>query len=144
MKSRLVMLMSLAIAALSIVLAANNFSYRLTPVTPAHAKLPSAPGSYLGVYESATAVGYAPIEAFGQVAGRQPNLAGYISGWAELFDGAFAATLHAHGVTPLIQIDPTDATHDRIANGTYDQYLRAFADRCARSGTPWSSASDRR
>jgi mannan endo-1,4-beta-mannosidase len=128
MKSRLVMLMSLAVAALSVVLAANNFSYRLTPVTPAHAKLSSAPGSYLGVYESATPSGYPQIQAFGQVAGRQPNLAGYISGWAEPFGGAFAATLYSHGITPLIQIDPTDASITAIASGTYDQYLRSFAD----------------
>jgi mannan endo-1,4-beta-mannosidase len=128
MKSRLVMLMSLAVAALSIVLAANNFSYRLTPAPPAHAKLPSSPGSYLGVYESATPSGYAPIHAFGQVAGRQPNLAGYISGWAEPFERTFAATLYSHGVTPLIQIDPTDASITAIANGTYDQYLRSFAN----------------
>ncbi len=128
MKSRLVMLMSLAVAALSVVLAANNFSYRLTPVTPAHAKLPSSPGSWLGVYESSTPSSYRPIQAFGQVAGRQPNLAGYISGWAEPFGGAFAATMHSHGITPLIQIDPTDASITAIANGTYDQYLRSFAD----------------
>jgi hypothetical protein len=127
MKSRLVMLMSLAIAALSIVLAANNFSYRLTPAPAVHAKLPSKAGSFLGVYESAKPSSYAPIEAFGQVAGRKPNLAGYINGWAELFDGAFAGAMHTHGVTPLIQIDPTDATMAGIANGTYDSYLREYA-----------------
>ena len=77
MKSRLVMLMSLAIAALSIVLAANNFSYRLTPAPAVHAKLPSkrrAP-SWASTNPRQPS-SYAPIEAFGQVAGRKPNLAG--------------------------------------------------------------------
>ncbi len=130
MKSRLVMLMSLAIAALSIVLAAGHFSYTLAPSVPpaARASLPTKPSSYLGVYEAGTPSSYAQIAAFGSEAGRKPNLAGYFSGWAEPFDGAFAATLHAHGITPLIQIDPTDANIKAIADGVYDGYLRSYAN----------------
>jgi len=136
MKSRLVMLMSLAIAALSVVLAANNFSYRLTPVPVVHAKLPTKPSSYLGVFEPGKPPGYPAIATFGQAAGRQPNLAGYFSGWAEQFKAAFADTLHAHRITPLIQIDPTDASMAAIAGGAYDQYLRSYATSVRSFGHP--------
>ena len=60
--------------------------------------------------------------------GRQPNLIGYYSGWAQPFDTSFAETLHKHGVIPFVQIDPTDASVAAIAAGTYDAYLRSYAD----------------
>jgi len=128
MKSRLVMLMSLAIAALSVAFASRHFSYTLTPPPAVHANLPVRHSSYLGVFESATPSSYARIAAFGQVAGRLPNLAGYYSGWAEPFDLGFANALHAHGITPFVQIDPTHASVTAIADGTYDLYLRQYAD----------------
>ena len=62
------------------------------------------------------------------MAGRQPNIVGYYSGWAQPFDMAFAKTLQAHGVVPFVQIDPTAASIDGIADGTYDDYLRSYAD----------------
>ena len=37
-------------------------------------------------------------------------------------------TLQAHGVVPFVQIDPTAASINGIANGTYDDYLRSYAD----------------
>ena len=36
--------------------------------------------------------------------------------------------MYSHGVRPLIQIDPSDASISAIADGTYDQYLRSYAD----------------
>jgi hypothetical protein len=71
---------------------------------------------------------YAPVESFAKAAGRPPNLVGYYSGWAEPFDTAFAHTLSNHGVIPFVQIDPTDASIPAIADGTYDEYLRSYAD----------------
>src|SRR6202044_167137 len=68
------------------------------------------------------------IKEFGQVGGRQPNLAGYYSGWGELFKTPFAISARAHGAATLVQIDPTDASVAGIAAGDYDSYLRAFAD----------------
>ena len=62
------------------------------------------------------------------MAGRQPNLVGYYSGWAQPFDTSFAETIHQHGVIPFVQIDPTDASVSAIASGTYDAYLRSYAD----------------
>jgi Glycosyl hydrolase family 26 len=128
MKSRLVMLMSLAVAALSVSIASGRFTYTLAPPPAVHAKLAPRQGSYLGVFESATPSSYPQIAAFGQLAGRLPNLAGYYSGWAEPFDTRFANALHAHRITPFVQIDPSDASVDAIADGTYDEYLRQYAD----------------
>ena len=62
------------------------------------------------------------------MAGRQPNLVGYYSGWAQPFDISFAETIRKHGVIPFVQIDPTDASIAAIAAGTYDDYLRSYAD----------------
>jgi mannan endo-1,4-beta-mannosidase len=57
-----------------------------------------------------------------------PDLAEYVTGWAEPFAASFARTLRRHGVTPLIQIEPADAPLNAIAAGAYDNYLRAYAD----------------
>ena len=62
------------------------------------------------------------------MAGRQPNLVGYYSGWAQPFDTSFAETIHKHGVIPFVQIDPTGASISAVASGTYDDYLRSYAD----------------
>lgn len=138
MKSRIVMLMSLAIAALSVVLAAQRFDYtiRFRPPAPVHAKLPESLESYLGVFASGKPSGFPAVEAFGDVVGRNPNLAGYFSGWAEPFDTAFAESLRKHGAAVLVQINPTDASIAAIANGTYDEYLRDYADSVKAFGGP--------
>ena len=40
----------------------------------------------------------------------------------------FADSLRGHGVIPFVQIDPTDASVSAIADGSYDEYLRSYAD----------------
>jgi mannan endo-1,4-beta-mannosidase len=94
----------------------------------AHATLPARPASYLGVYEADAPGSYQSITTFGQVAGRQPDLAGYYSGWPEQFKIGFAGWALDHGAVPLVQLDPTGASVAAIAAGSYDPYLRAFAD----------------
>jgi hypothetical protein len=129
MNSRLVLYMSLLVAVLAVGLAAA----RLTPpakTSPAvvHASLPKDPTSYLGVYINGSPPGYQPVAEFAQVAGAQPNLVGYFSGWAEPFDITFARQMSQHGVIPFVQIDPTYASVSGIAAGDYDTYLRKYAD----------------
>jgi Glycosyl hydrolase family 26 len=131
MKSRLIMLMSLAVAGLSLVLAAGRMNYTEVVPPPAHASLAPSLGSYLGVYEPGTPPTYQEIGEFASAAGRTPNLVETFSGWAEPFDTAFANLLHSHGITPLVQIDPTDASIAAIADGDYDDYLSAYADAIA-------------
>ncbi len=135
MKSRLVMLMSLAIAALSVALAAGHLHYTMPPPA-AHATLKAHPASYLGVFEPGSPPSYDPIADFAAAVGRKPDMAGYFSGWVEPFKYAFAETLRQNGVIPYVQIDPTDASIAAIADGEYDEYLITYADSVRAFGQP--------
>ena len=133
-RSRLVVVLVVAVAAVSLaaVLVARTRAAALRPV--AHATLVSRPDSYLGVYEPGKPPSYAEVATFGRAAGRQPDLAGYYSGWGQSFESGFADTLHQHGITPLVQIDPTGASIAAIAAGDYDSYLRSYAVSVRRYG----------
>src|SRR5450631_2275624 len=89
--------------------------------------LPSSADSYLGVYEKGPPATYEPVADFTGVAGRQPNLVGYYSGWGEAFQTSFAKTAYSHGAATIMQWDPTLASVTKIAAGGYDGYLRSFA-----------------
>jgi mannan endo-1,4-beta-mannosidase len=128
MKSRLLMLMSVAIGILSLSLAAGHFTYRLSSPKPAHAALKPLVSAYLGVYEPGFPAQYDPMDGFATAAGRLPNLAEYFSGWAEPFKTTFADALHRHDIVPIVQIDPSDASVAAVAAGTYDDYLREYAE----------------
>jgi mannan endo-1,4-beta-mannosidase len=101
-----------------------------TPSKPpaAHAALTPRLAAYLGAFEPGAPPDYAPVASFARAAGQVPNLIGYYSGWAEPFNMTFASTLRNHGIIPFVQIDPTDASVSAIAAGTYDEYLRSYAD----------------
>jgi hypothetical protein len=127
--SRLVLLVAVTVAAASLI--STGVRYKLLlPSTPppAHASLPPSPASYLGVYEAGAPPGYAPIRGFARAARKQPNLVGYYSGWAQPFARSFAERIRAHGSIPFVQIDPTLALVSKIAAGSYDIYLRQYAD----------------
>lgn len=128
MRPRIVMLLAFVIAAVAVGFTGARFTY--LPATPpaVHASLPPAPASYLGVFENGTPPSYGPIEQFTQAAGAEPNLIGYYSGWAQPFAMSFAESMHAHGVIPFVQIDPTLASIAGIADGAYDGYLKLYAD----------------
>ena len=126
--SRLVLLAALSAAAAAVVFTGVRFTYQPGPPPPAHASLPPKPASYLGVYETGAPPAYEPIAKFAETAGRQPNLAGYYSGWVEPFATSFAVKVRRHGLIPYVQIDPTYASVSAIAAGDYDSYLRSYAD----------------
>ena len=127
--SRLVLLVAVVVAAAALISTGVRYKF-LVPSTPppAHASLPPSAASYLGVYEAGAPPGYAPIAGFAKAAGKQPNLVGYYSGWAEPFARSFAEQVRAHGGIPFVQIDPTLASVSKIAAGAYDLYLRQYAD----------------
>jgi hypothetical protein len=130
MKSKLAMFLAVALAAAGLGVAAGRLIQLVpSPRPPAHATLAPRLASYLGAFEPGSPPGYTAVTAFGQMAGRPLNLLGYYSGWAQPFDIAFAQTLRKHGVIPFVQIGPTHASIAAIAAGTYDEYLRAYADR---------------
>jgi hypothetical protein len=102
----------------------------------AQASLPTGASSYLGVYENGPPQDYGPVADFAKVAGRQPNLVGYYSGWGEPFQASFARTVSGHGAVTLLQWDPTDVLVSGIAAGAYDKYLQSFADSVRDFGQP--------
>jgi hypothetical protein len=127
MRYRLLLLVSVVVACVSLSLTGVHLKFRyLTPAPPS--PLPHSLTGYLGVYEPGAPPDYAPIASFTRAIGTQPNLVGYYSGWAEKFPSAFAEKLHDHHQIPYVQIDPTYATVSQIAAGTYDAYLQTYAD----------------
>jgi hypothetical protein len=81
MRARLLMLMSVAIAALSLVLAAGHLTYTIKIPPPAHARLKPQLSSYLGVYEPGFPGTYEQMPGFEAAAGRRTNLAEHLHGW---------------------------------------------------------------
>jgi hypothetical protein len=137
MRSRLVLLAAVVIAAAAVAFViARLGSTADSSQSAADASLPPRTASYLGVYTAGLPSEYGPIARFGQAAGRQPNIAGYYSGWAEPFATAFAQRARSHGAATIVQIDPTFAAIGAIAAGTYDGYLRAYADSVRKFGHP--------
>jgi mannan endo-1,4-beta-mannosidase len=132
MRSRLVLLAAVSIAAVAVAFTGTRFV--LQPSSPAVVRASLKPGlaSYLGVFEPGSPPGsppdYESISGFATVAGRTPNIAGYFSGWVQPFDSSFADALHSHNIIPFVQIDPSFASIADIAAGTYDGYLREYAD----------------
>jgi mannan endo-1,4-beta-mannosidase len=129
MKNRLVMFLAIALAVAAVGAVASRLAGSSESHPPVvHASLAPELAAYLGVFAPGAPPGYAELAGFGRAAGRQPNLAGYYSGWAQPFDMPFAQTISSHGVVPFVQIDPTDASIAAITAGTYDDYLRSYAD----------------
>jgi hypothetical protein len=110
MNSRLAMFGAVCMAAVALGAAVGRL-VGLAPASPptVHATLAPELASYLGVFEPGAPPDYAPVAGFAKIAGRQPNLVGYYSGWAQPFAAAFARRAMAHGVIPYVQIDPTFA-----------------------------------
>jgi Glycosyl hydrolase family 26 len=136
MRSRLVILVAVVIAAAAVVFAVSRFASSSTSSEASPASLPLDQASYLGVYETGTPDSYRPVANFTSVAGRQPNLVGYYSGWGEPFKLSFAETVRSHGAATILQWDPTLASVSKIAVGGYDTYLRSFADSVRDFGSP--------
>jgi mannan endo-1,4-beta-mannosidase len=134
MRSRLAMLAAVVIAAAAAVFAVSRLVSSSSGAGAA--SLPSAPASYLGVYETGPPSTYQPVAEFTRVIGRQPNLVGYYCGWREPFQASFAETVRGHGAATLLQWDPTLASVSLIAAGGYDGYLRSFADSVRAFGGP--------
>jgi hypothetical protein len=136
MKSRLVMILALAVAATAVAVTGSRLARFSSTPPPAQAVLIPKLASYLGVFEPGAPPTYSSITDFAQAAGRQPNLLGYYSGWAEPFDTSFAKMIRTHGIIPFVQIDPTDASVAAVAAGTYDPYLRSYAASVRNFRTP--------
>ena len=97
----------------------------------AYAPLAASP-SYLGVYVPGAYLSgppaYRSVADFAAAAGKQPDLAEYVSNWGPPFAASFARTLYKHRMIPLVQLDPTSAPVSAIVSGVCDAYLRMYAD----------------
>jgi hypothetical protein len=111
---------------------------RTAPLTlhAAHAALPANGKKYIGVYEPGSQKSYKLIDEFATAIGRQPSLVLDYSSWYTPFPLKFATTALSHGAAPLIQIQPGGISLKRIAGGSYDGYLRAYAGQVRAFGHP--------
>jgi hypothetical protein len=128
MRPRIVMLLAFVIAAVAVGFTGARFTYLPSSPPAVHAPLPANKNSYLGVFEPGAPPSYGPINEFARVAGKQPNLVLFYSGWAQPFPVSIAESMHRRGITPMVQIDPTLASVSAIASGYDDEYLRQYAD----------------
>jgi mannan endo-1,4-beta-mannosidase len=136
MKPRLVMYVALVIAAAAIATVISQVSAMRAKPPVAVASLPPSLASYLGVFEAGSPPSFQPVTEFGKAAGRQPNLVGYFSGWAQPFDGTYARSISQRGIIPFVQIDPTFASVSAISTGAYDSYLTSYAQSVRAFGHP--------
>lgn len=137
MRSRLVLVAAAVLAVVAVAVTITRLQSSRPQARPAaQLSLPPRSASYLGVYAPGDPAGYRPVAQFAQTAGRQPNIAGYFSGWAQPFATRFAQAARGHGAATIVQIDPTFASIAAIAAGNYDAYLRSFADSVRNFGHP--------
>jgi hypothetical protein len=138
MRSRLVVYVACAVGAAAVAFVIAGLVSRSSPSGQpgTSAPLPTGQASYLGVYEKGPPQAYGPVDVFENVAGKQPNLVGYYSGWGEGFATGFAQTVRAHGAVTILQMDPADTSIPAIITGTYDDYLRSYADQVRNFGHP--------
>lgn len=99
-------------------------------------KLPTTPGSYLGVYTAQSPDSYAGVTTFTNTIGIEPDVDMYYSGWLEPFQASFATVAARHGALTLVQIDPSGVSLTAIASGRYDGYLSAYAAAVGSYGRP--------
>jgi mannan endo-1,4-beta-mannosidase len=90
--------------------------------------VPTAPGSYIGLYANGAPDSYAGVTAFAAATGVEPDVVLYYSGWLEPFQASFATSAARNGAVPLVQMDPTGISLATIASGQYDGYLGTYAD----------------
>ena len=127
MRSRLVTLLAVLIAAAGLTLTAVRLvAHCQHPGRGARVPVPQ-PGVLPRRLRGRVTARFRADRGFTHTVSRQPNLVGYFSGWAQPFASGFASKLRAHGIIPFVQIDPTYASVPAIAAGEYDDYLHSYA-----------------
>ena len=118
----------IAAAAIAVAVSLSLHNKSSDPSGPLPVHLPTAPGSYLGVYAAGVPASYGGVTAFTHDTGVSPDVVTYYSGWFESFQKSFATTAANDGAVPLVQIDPTGVSVAAIAAGRYDAYLFSYAE----------------
>ena len=125
LKSRLIAPSAIVIAAAALFFTVSPLIRPAAARDAAYAVLPPSPTSYLGAYVTGQPT-WRPVARFADAVGVRPDLAGYISHWAEPFPASFARADHRHGATPLVQLE-LPAAIPAITAGDYGTYLRLYA-----------------
>ncbi len=124
--------LTIAVAVIAIAAIAAGVVYKTSKkqAEPLPVHLPTAAGSYLGVYADGVPASYAGVTSFTSATGASPDLVSYYSGWYVPFPVKFADTVAANGAVPLVQMDPDNKNISvtGIASGRYDGYLSAYAE----------------
>ncbi len=126
----------LAVAAAAVIAAGGAIVLSQPRRAQPTAALPTAPASYLGLFEPHAPASYAGLASFARATGVSPNIVSYYSGWLEPFMTRFAISASKHDAVPLVQIDPTGVSIAAIASGRYDRYLSSYARAVAAYGRP--------
>ena len=109
MRSRLMIVAAVAIAAACVAFAVTQAVSSSSGLALAGTSLPTGQASYLGVYENGPPHTYQPVAEFASVVGRQPNLVLYYRGWGQHFDAGFAKAAASHGAqsqpAPVAAVD---------------------------------------
>ena len=91
---------------------------------------------YLGVFKQGTIASYRPITSFAKLAGRQPNVVLYYSGWLDPFQIRLAGRSAAHDAVPFVQMLPKGIAMSSVASGKFDDYLNTYARAVRAYGRP--------
>jgi Glycosyl hydrolase family 26 len=118
----------IAVAAIAVGVTLYNQSASPAKSGPLPVHLPTAPGSYLGVYAHGAPASYGGVTAFTNSTGARPDVLMYYSGWYVPFPVGFATTAADNGAVPLVQMDPTGISMAAIAADKYDGYLSSYAE----------------
>jgi mannan endo-1,4-beta-mannosidase len=93
-------------------------------------------GKYFGVEPSGQPDSLAPVEAFAQLAGRQPDLIGQYLAWGSAFDTRAAQNAWSYGALYYMAWEPFDTTVADIAAGDSNNYITGFADEVKAADVP--------
>jgi hypothetical protein len=100
----------------------------LAALRPAHAVMPTTPGSVVGVYVSGEPQSIRPLHRFETLTGTRLQEVVYYSGWQEQFKTAFASAVYQMGAVTMVQIEPRHVSLNSIVDGSQDGYLVSYAD----------------
>ncbi|MFJ6988083.1 MULTISPECIES: glycoside hydrolase family 26 protein [unclassified Streptomyces] len=82
---------------------------------------------YLGVSRDGAPHSMAPVDDFGRLVGKAPNLVVYYAGWGDGFDASGVRNAWRQGALTAVSWEPHGTTPAAIAAGTTDAYVRAYA-----------------
>jgi mannan endo-1,4-beta-mannosidase len=106
------------------------------PSFPLQAHPLSTRHPYLGVFKQGAIVSYRPVASFAKLAGRQPNVVLYYSGWLDPFQIRLAGRAAAHDAIPFVQMLPKGIAMSSVASGKFDDYLDTYARAVRAYGRP--------